>query len=154
MLRRLPPVCQWHGPFLEDIAVGQIDQFVKCVVCREDTFGLCYFTDMPVVALNGIGGVDDLTDGRSIKKIATQQLPFVSPRLDDDGIQTAPLLLKIVELHLLFLFRVSGIDQLQILEEFFLIFTSNILHGLAYLMDDTQLHVRIGEYAPNGIGKA
>ena len=69
LLRRLPPVCQRHGPFLADIAIGRIDKLVKRVVCRKDALGLGDFADLTVVALYGIGSVDDLTDGRGILKI-------------------------------------------------------------------------------------
>lgn len=78
LLCRLSPVCQWHGPFLADIATGHIDKLVKRVVCRKDALGLGDFADLAVVALYGIGGVDDHTEGCGILKIATQQLPFVS----------------------------------------------------------------------------
>lgn len=114
LLRRLSPVCQRHGPFLAVIAIGRIDKLVKCVVCRKDALGLGDFADLTVVALYGIGGVGDLTDGGSILKIAAQQLPFVSPRLDDNGIKFTPLLLQMVEFRFRFFLCVSGIDQLEV----------------------------------------
>lgn len=52
----------------------------------EIALGLRDFSGLTVVALNGIGGIDHLTDGGGILKIAAQQLPFVPPRLDDNGI--------------------------------------------------------------------
>ena len=112
-MRRLSPVCQRHGPFLADIAIGQIDKLVKRVVCRKDALGLGDFADLTVVALYGIGGVDDLTDGRGILKIAAQQLPLVSQRLDDNGIKFAPLLLQMIEFRFRFFLCVS-IDQLEV----------------------------------------
>ena len=59
-----------------------------------------------------------------------------------------------VEFCLCFFLCISGIDQLQIFEEFFLILTSDILHGIAYLMYDAQLYVSIEKNALNGIRKA
>ena len=127
-----PPVCQWHGPFLADIAISQIDKLVKCVVRRKDALGLGDFADLTVVALYGIGGVDDLTDGRGILIIAAQQLPFVSPRLDDNGIKFAPLLLHMIEFRFRFFLCVSGIDKLDVFEKFLPIITAYILYSSYY----------------------
>ena len=64
-----------------------------------------------------------------LNNLAAQHLPFVPPRLDDNGVKFAPLILQMVEFCLCFFLCVSGIDQLQIFEEFLLILTSDILHS-------------------------
>ena len=89
-----------------------------------------------------------------LNNLAAQHLPFVPPRLDDNGVKFAPLILQMVEFCLCFFLCVSGIDQLQIFEEFLPILTSDILHGFAYLMHDAQLYVSIGKYALNGVREA
>ena len=93
------------------------------------TLGLRNLAHLTVVALDGIGRIDYLTDSRGVLKIAAQHLPFVPPRLDDNGVKFAPLILQMVEFCLCFFLCVSGIDQLQIFEEFLLILTSDILHS-------------------------
>lgn len=59
-------VCQWHGPFLAHIAIGRIDKLVQCIVCRKDALVLGHFADLAMVALYGIGGVDNHADRRGI----------------------------------------------------------------------------------------
>lgn len=71
LLRCLPPVCQWHGPFLAYIAIGKIDKFIQGIVGWEHALGLRSLAHLTVVALDGIGRVDHLTDSRGVLKIAT-----------------------------------------------------------------------------------
>mgnify|MGYP006901674895 CR=1 FL=1 len=42
----------------------------------------------------------------------------------------------------------------QVFHELFLMFAADILDGIAYLMDDTELDDGIGEHALDGIGEA
>lgn len=82
--------------FLAYIAIGKINKFIQGIIVRERALGLRNFAHLTVVALDDIGRVDYLTDSRSVLKIAAQHLPFVPPRLYDNGVKFSPLILQMV----------------------------------------------------------
>lgn len=57
-----------------DIAKDRTGKLAKLGVCRKDAIGLDDFTNLTVVTIHGIGGVDDLTDGHGLLKRTVQQI--------------------------------------------------------------------------------
>lgn len=55
-----------HRPFLGSSLYGQINQLDQGLLIGEAGFVLGYFPNLPVQALNGIGGVDKRPDLRWI----------------------------------------------------------------------------------------
>lgn len=55
-----------------DIAKDRTGKLAKLGVCRKDAIGLYDFTNLAVVTIHGIGGVDDLTDGHGLLKRTVQ----------------------------------------------------------------------------------
>ena len=79
LLRCKPPICYWHGPFLADVAVGQVDELVQSVVIGDHSLGLRDLAHLAVIALYDVCRVDDPTDGRSVLEIAAEKVPLIPP---------------------------------------------------------------------------
>ena len=107
-----------------------------------------------MVAFDDVGGVDDSTYRFSILEVSAEIVPLVAPRLDDYWVLFAPLCLQVIKLCLCLLFGLGSIHQSQVGKESFLVLAGHIFHGVAYLMDDAQLHVGMRKYALNSIRKA
>lgn len=101
-----------------------------------------------------IGCVDQFPDHGRILEIFGKAFPIVSPRFDDNGILFSPLGFQTVKLSFGSLFAYSGIYPLQIGQKHLLILAANILQGVAYLMNDTQLYIGFRKDTFDGIRKA
>lgn len=79
LVQRLFPCPGLHGPLFGSIPQGQIEQLGRCLVAREMA---PVFDDLPqthVQALDGVGGVDDPTDGFRVGEKRDDMLPVSSP---------------------------------------------------------------------------
>lgn len=92
------PIGQWHGPFLTYIAVCKINKFLKGCIRWEHALVFCYLADLTVIPLNGICGIDKLTDDRSILEVFGQLIPVVLPGSDNDRILFTPFFIQLEEL--------------------------------------------------------
>ena len=68
-----------HGPLFSNVSQGQIEQFRRCVVVREVAPAFDDFPQRHIQTLNGVGGVDDLSDRLWVSKEGGHMLPISSP---------------------------------------------------------------------------
>ena len=84
----------WHGsrPFARDIPVDQEEQLARGFAGRKRTLGLGHLTQLPVVALDTIGGVDQPPDLGTILKHRCQIFPMRFPRAHRHRVGSTPAL--------------------------------------------------------------
>ena len=80
--------------------------------------------------------------------------PIVLPWPDDNRVFLAPFLIQIKKLYFCGFFTYGAIDMFQVFYELFLMFATDILDGIAYLMDNAELYNGIGEDTLDGIRDA
>ncbi|AVG10978.1 hypothetical protein [Paenibacillus larvae] len=95
--QHLSPVLNPAGPFAGDIHRRQIEHFKQGFVARKDTFALCHFPKLTVVALDHIGCIDESSDLRRILEKGSQFCPVISPRPDNERVFGAPYLFKTIQ---------------------------------------------------------
>ena len=61
-------------------------------LCGEQRLGFGHLADLAVVALDGVGGVDEATDFRGELEHGRQVFPVVFPTAHGDGVAVAPSL--------------------------------------------------------------
>jgi len=88
-----------------------------------------------------------------LKELA-QASQAISPRLDDNRILPAPFRPEPVKRNLADILRHGPIFGLQILHEFLLTLAPDILHRVAYLMDDAELDGGLGIHTLYCFGEA
>ena len=148
------PVSYGHGPFLTYVAVSEINQFFKGGVIREHALVFCHFPYLAVIALDGIGGINHASYIRCKLEVFGKLFPVVLPRLDDDRIFLAPFFIQIKKLCFSGFLAYSTIDMFQVFHELFLMSATDILDGVAYLMDNAELYNGVGEDTLDGIREA
>ena len=89
------PVVQRHTPLLFDILDGQVNGLLCCPIIGELYFGLDVLSNAAVEVLNGVGGVNDLSDLQGEVKVSGQVLPVGLPGLDGIAVFSFPFLGKI-----------------------------------------------------------
>ena len=107
-----------------------------------------------MLALYCVCCVDETANLLGVPEELSKTLPIVTPGLDNDGIQFAPLDFKVIQFHFCSLLADGAIDEFQIPQELLLMLAANVLDGVAYLMYDAELHSRMGENAQNSVREA
>ena len=84
----LPPA----GPFFRNIHHRQIQHLEQAVISRKDRFCLRHLAELPVEALNGIGGIDEPTHLLRVLEVGAEIRPVVPPGLCNLGMAVISLL--------------------------------------------------------------
>lgn len=148
------PIGNRHGPFLAYVAVSGVNQFFKGGIIREPALVFCHFPYLTVIALNDIGGIDHTSYIRCEPEVLGKPFPVVLPRLDDNRIFPAPFFIQVKKFRLSGFLAYRAIDMFQVFHESFLVFAAYMFGGVAYMVDDTELHDGIREHALDSIGEA
>src|SRR5690349_15716926 len=86
------PVRHWSGPFPRDVAVDQEEQLACGIVSRKRAFGLGHLAQLPVIALDTIGGIDQPPYLGTILKHRRQIFPMRFPRANRHWVAGTPSL--------------------------------------------------------------
>ena len=103
---------------------------------------------------DNVGRIDDPSDIFGIFEVVGEILPLVSPGSNDDGIFRSPLLFQTLQLYFGRFFRDSLIDSFEIFGELLVVFGGHVLEGIANLVNDTELNLRLRKDGVDGLGKA
>jgi len=80
------PIGHWAGPFAGDVPVDQEQQLACGLIGWKCTFGLGHLAQLPVVAFDAIGRVDQPPDLGTILKHRRQIFPMRFPRANRHGV--------------------------------------------------------------------
>ena len=75
---------QRRGPFFLNVFGSQVHEFEQGHIAGKSSLGLGYLPNLPVIALHGIGGINELAYGSGVLEIGCQLLPVISPRGNND----------------------------------------------------------------------
>jgi len=73
--KQLSPVLNTPSPLTGDIHSGQVEHLKQRLIRRENALALRDFTELTMVALNHVCGVDELTDFRWVLEETSRVLP-------------------------------------------------------------------------------
>jgi len=107
-----------------------------------------------VHSFNGVGRVDGRANVIRVFEVSRQRRPLAAPGLDDHGVLVAPLGFQVVQCGFSSVECSGAINTLKVGHEGFLVFRSHILHGVADLVDDAVLNLRVGVHAFDGLWEA
>ena len=123
------PVRQRQGPFLGDVAVGQVKQLANSILSGKNRLVFSDLAQLAVVGLAAVVGVNQPADFRREVEKAGQFGPMAFPGADSDGIFIRPFLAPSQESGFGLVARGSLVNGLQIAQKGVLVFVDDVFEA-------------------------
>ncbi len=135
------PVSQRHNPLLGDLMRCQIQRLQKRCIARKYAPLLIQTTVAAVQTLDGISGVDHLSDISRELEDRRYQVPILVPALHGVGIAALPFFGNTVESFQSSFLSRRMIDRFQVVGELFLVLPADVFKRISHLMNDAALEL-------------
>ena len=107
-----------------------------------------------MISLDCIRGINHTSYIRRKLEVFSKPFPVILPRLDNDRVFLTPFFFQIKKLCLSGFLIYRTIDMFQISHELLLVLAADILDGVTYLMDNTELDNSIRKHTLDSIREA
>lgn len=134
-----------------DALLHQVDELKHRQVAIEDALGLGGLAQLGVVAIDDVGGVDQLAQPLGIAQEGAQAQLVRGPTLHGARVALFPLGGKGFQSQQGGLFFGGLLDGLQVGQHVFHLLCPNVAQGVADLVHDAALHGRAWEHRLDGI---
>lgn len=141
-------------PFLGHIHRDQIEHFQQGFIGRKNTFPLGHLSQLPVVALDYVRGVDEFANFRWVLEEGQELLPVVAPRTDNERIFGSPDFFEAIQFKQCSFFGCGFVNRLQVSGHFLEVLVRHIACGIMNLVNDTLLNLSLRIACSNGFRKA